>query len=170
MSTTHSLCRGFFLFVEVPLTLIGGIFALFSPIAFFTNIVPPHLLRTIPAFSKTEIQLFSFAVEIYGLVLIILAVAELGIFLVKDQIASKHCLLVAMLLGDLIHIWVFLKTWMLDEDGHSMNMLNQSLSWSSREWVALSTNFVLIVVMVFTRGAYLLSNPGPSKKPTAKFD
>jgi len=170
MPNVHAVCRAFFLYVEVPLTLIAGIFALASPIAFFANIVPPHLLSTLTAFSKAEIQMFSFAVEIYGLVLIILAVAELGIFLVKDQIASKHCLLLAMLIGDVIHIWVFSKTWMLNEDGRSMHIINQSLTWSSREWVAVSTNFVLVVIMVFTRGTYLLCDPGPSARSTVKYD
>ncbi len=88
------------------MTRITGVYALVSPLPFLSGIVPPHLLSTISGdeISTHAAQLTSFVVEvrhgthhivrlliacmlqIYGLVLVLLALAELGIFLIKEQV------------------------------------------------------------------------------------
>eukprot|EP00798_Chlamydomonas_sp_ICE-L_P016761 gene16761-23034_t len=157
----------FFLFGEVPLTLIGAFYALLAPVPFIATLLPKRLLPSMLSLDQPMTEIVTFCAQIYGLVLLLLALTELLIFLVKGQVISKKSLILPMAIADVIHIAVFAKVFLTETDG-SWVALDSYKTWSGDEWTAFSTNIPLILVMLLLRIIYIaVAKPDaavPSKK------
>jgi hypothetical protein len=55
------------------------------------------------------------AFQIYGLVLVLLAIAEFDLFKIKGQYASKKAMLQAMAIADVIHVVCFARYWFMEK-------------------------------------------------------
>ena len=80
------ILTNFFTFGEAPLTIFGGAYALSSPLAFIATLLPARLSGVVAGLDRGESEVMELSVRIYGLVLILLGLAEFLIFMVKGQV------------------------------------------------------------------------------------
>lgn len=142
-----------FLLLEVPITLFAGIYALYSPLPFITAVLPTRLHPALLSVNGDIAEIVSALVGMYGLVLVILALAEGLILLVKEQAQSKNCLLLPMLVGDVIHVIVYSRLWF-----PTLPSLAELQAFGSHEWTSITTNLLMILVFGFLRIAFMRSN------------
>jgi hypothetical protein len=149
----RAISKTLFLLIEVPLTLFAGIFALRSPLPFITAVLPARLHPALTSINGEVTEIISALVGMYGLVLVILALAEALILLVRDQAQSKNCLLLPMLVGDIIHVVVYWKLWF-----PIAPTLHDIQAFGSHEWASIASNLILVLVCAFLRLAFMRSN------------
>ena len=150
----RALAKTAFLLLEVPLTLFAGFYALHSPLSFLTSVMPTRLHAALSSINGDISVIVSSLVGMYGLVLVILGLAEGLILLVKEQHQSKNCLLLPMLVGDVIHVLVFSRLWFPT----GLPSLADIQGWSSNEWTSIFSNMVFVVIIGFLRIAFMKSN------------
>ena len=60
--------------------------------------------------------------------------------------------------------WVFSRTFLFDAAGHLVDLRAAVAAWDRDEWVAVSTNLILVVFMALTRIGWLaVAKPAKAK-------
>lgn len=96
-----------------------------------------------------------YSVRLYALVLVLLGLAEHLVFRIQGELRSKTALLIAMLLADLIHIYVVTWTWFA---GPYAVLLSDISSLLPRDFLSLAGNVLLVAWAAIVRVKYLSSS------------
>lgn len=156
-------------FIESIVTANAGIYALLQPLDFMRDNLPPHL-TSLPLSSGSDVQqVLTFTAHVYGLVLVLLGLAEAFMFMVPGQVRSKRSLLLAMAVGDAIHLAVFWSTWFRDPSSGQLILDLDAFkawvaAWGTKEWTTFHANISLVSFYLPLRLVYMATAREPVSK------
>jgi hypothetical protein len=145
-----TLALVFLKWLEPAVTFLPGVYAMVQPRAFFVQLLPPAAQRELP--TGAGMYALEYSVQLYALVLMLLAVVEHLIFRVKAEPQSKRALLVGMLLADVLHLSVVGWTWFCGPYAVPFSDLH---ALDTMHFVSLAGNFVLVWIALAVRVQYL---------------